>query len=553
MHRWEPPPRKGIGIFPFQNELSTEEHAPAQPAREAPSALAPQPSTVAVVASVQPPTRLTPEVVHHTIVVEDETDDTQMPWKFLGLQSKDGATPPINGTDAAIDHGKPQVPATTPSRGPFRSRVATTPSWNCPLMARLAQESSPAAAVMDRWAKHAAQLVTEHVRKAFVQVRKHLESGAGASCCTPVALMALAGADVSDHDATMQLFEEFISKEVSHIAHVEPDDFRSLAVVTRRICSQLMREPRGRRGHGSHLEREPLEAHHAGLHDFVEWFHTRNKDASPTYVSCPPPAVLLIRNADVVPKDVLRDLLSCFGTTCSGAGIPTLIIFGLRHSPQTHSELLEGRPTVAMQFRETLCLLDEEAVVRDFIEYLASDAGCPFAVSPKLLIWLRDQFMHTSQSVTHMLCALALVAENALSKCPFAVLCEPLDKPKRQSVTKHSPDKACLDRAAVETLFLDRLRDSPQECKDSLLKLLADNACPASTDCPLLTLAQVATATAEAFLWRQQLCRSLAVWDELLCVVQPLARHQVVFGRVRRLEHLLSLSSPFPLTFSTTP
>jgi hypothetical protein len=212
---------------------------------------------------------------------------------------------------------------------------------------------------------------------------------------------------------------------------------------------------------------------------------------------------------------------------------------------------LEGRPTVGIQFRKTVWLLDEEAVVRDFIEYLASDARCPFALFPKLLAWLRDQFNHTYQSVTHMLRALALIVENTLSECPFAAaLCEPLDNnmsstPQRQGrTTKHGPAEARLDRVAVETQFLDRLRESPQECKDVLLKVWADNAAPSSHASPLPTLVQVAATAAEAFLWRQQLCQSLPVWDELLCVVQPLTRHQGAFGRLKRLEHLLSMLWP---------
>jgi len=405
------------------------------------------------------------------------------------------------------------------------------------------------------------RIVSHHVRKAFENLRGHmrmlgvLQPNGEANQVQYLAraditaILALAGSDAADHVATMKQVEQLIRVERpdANVALVSPEDFRNLAWVTRCICDQVMSsgnkyEESGADDDDDEGETEDLDGNeHAGarkvyprasVYDFIDQYQQEQRSG---------PLVLCIQQADGVPKDQLRDMLSCWGTACSDASIPVMVIFGLHHLPQSRFDLLEGEPLVTLSVVNSLCLFNAREVSAEIIEYLAEDDTCPLVLSPDLLTWLRHQFMNVRFSVSYILKVIALLCHQLEMHSPLSTLCL-----VQEEVATGTSSMSSRSSRRLEQAFKTRLGQSPnlvehlkplwpEECS-----IMSEQDTEVLKDC---VCEQGAKVAAQALQWRRRLCASLKVWDELLCAVQPITRHE---ARLRRLVLFLEPVWPKP-------
>ena len=290
--------------------------------------------------------------------------------------------------------------------------------------------TSPMGRIVSRWARQAEDFATGHVREAFAGLWARLQKAAasgGSATNFVTAVLALAGSDTADHEATMQQAEELARADVACVARVGPDDFRSLQLAVRRICFQLTRDG-GRVGAEAYPEEEEDEDAEplrqggcaGGALDFVDWRKERGLTG---------PLVLLISQADTVPKDTMGAVISCWAAACGDNDIPMVVLFGLQQPPQGRFDLLESDPLGNLRLESVGCLFDEDLVCNQLLEHIVSDPSCPLALAPELLQKLRNLFLYTRHSVSYVMKTLALLCEQALSENPLAAaLCPPLDE-----------------------------------------------------------------------------------------------------------------------------
>lgn len=405
------------------------------------------------------------------------------------------------------------------------------PRWRCPLVQQLTTDStSPMGRIVSRWARQAEDFATGNVREAFAGLWARLQKAAasGESATNFVtAVLALAGSDTADHEATMQQAEELARADVACVARVGPDDFKSLQLAVRRICFQLTRDG-GRVGAEAYPEEEEDEDAEpsrqggcaGGALDFVDWRKERGLTGS---------LVLLISQADTVPKDTMGAVISCWAAACGDNDIPMVVLFGLQQPPQGRFDLLESDPLGNLRLESVGCLFDAQLVCHQLLEHIVSDPSCPLALAPELLQKLRNLFLYTRHSVSYVMKTLALLCEQALSENPLAAaLCPPLDETVMPS-----------NKAQLEKVFAARLRKAKGPVLTERLRELRAPEDRGCSENDLLNWA--AEAAAQAILWRRGIIDSFGAWDVLLCATQPTMRYEV---KMRRLCKLLQALWP---------
>jgi hypothetical protein len=406
-----------------------------------------------------------------------------------------------------------------------------------------------------RWAKGAEDIGSRYVCSAFNKLGAHLSAVAKSRRCDDVhAVLALAGADVGDHEATMRLVEGLVRKAVpkAGVALVGPENFRNLSLVMRHITEQLMSgctRPAAatENANAADLEEEVDES------EWPEDLDARQMQRA-SLSACSEklrehgsggPVVLLVERMESVPKDTLRDTLTSLGMALSDENIPLFVIFGLQHPPQDCFDLFEGRPLVNLRLLDSAQLFDARSVSAELLEWLLQDSLSVMALPYGIMDWLRkDRFEYSRQSVSHVLKSLALLCVHFCAGSPCAALCAPIDDSVLQD---HHFNKALLTH-----VFEQRLEESQGVVEHfrPLWEEWSDAAeCSAASASQKQEEAEVAKslakAASDALCWRQRLIASLGVWDALCKAMQPMARHE---PRLRRLGKLLEFleRSHFP-------
>lgn len=427
-----------------------------------------------------------------------------------------------------------------PVRPESRTTMAAQGRWELPLAERLTMSRNGAAAgtVWDHWVQQVEALATRHVEQAFAPVAKQVTSILDGPATNDVqGILALAGADVADHEATMRQVEGLMRKlqPAACLARVGPRNFRSLATVTRSICEQFMAS-RGEsidRGMGEEEAEEcewpeDLDARaiwRAGVMDFADWHRERRPHGLVG------PVVLLVERADAVPPSELRLMLSSWGETCCREGIPIFVIFGLQQQPAGRFDLFEGEPLVCLSLTAATWLFDPLGICSQMLDWLAEDASCPLALPPKILDWLSFWSTTKQKSVTHLMKFLAVMSVQLLADNELGVLCAPLRTPPAPTPLGEEDTMSTLEkRLKAAPALVGKMQDLWSAARTE-----APEVSPAPPHAPQKRL-EVAQAAAKAVSWRHRLAISLRAWDALLCATQPLWRHK---PRVNRLVRLL--------------
>lgn len=441
------------------------------------------------------------------------------PWR---LQTTDSAPTPADAQEQQQGHGQPEPP-----------------SWRCTVLRRLGISMATDTAfghAFAHWARKAETLATNHVRAAFEGGCAGLAAGAeGAAAGTVSTTMALAGTDVADHEATMRLTARLLATSApsARVALVGPSDFRSFALATRRICEQLSGEGSGAADAGDD-EGEDDPPHCSGQDTrklstparLASWLR---RGGSATTV------VILVEQTDSLPKELLRDVLSTWGSACGDHGIPISCLLGLQHSPTGLQSLLGGDCVVPVIHTSAVTLFNAEEVCFEFLCAVAEDEQAPLPLFPEMLMWLRNHFLNSRRSFSRVMKALALLCDEHVSHNPLSAMCIPFVAAAKAG---HVEQPASESASSWKQAFAERLRSS-QELLGRLRELWVTEGAAGEPEGPIddeRLFDGVAEAAATALEWRAQLCRSLKVWDILLCTLQPTARHEL---QVRRMWRLL--------------
>ncbi|CAK0839541.1 unnamed protein product [Prorocentrum cordatum] len=457
------------------------------------------------------------------------------------------------------------------------TRQPEPPSWRCSVVRRLEGSLSPDTAfgqAFAHWARKAEALATNHVRTAFERGCAGLAARAeGVAAGAVSATIALAGTDVADHEATMRLAARLLaaSAPAARIALVGPGDFRSFALATRCICAQLSGEGSGAADVGDDDDGEDDDAPHCSDQKvrrlstparFARWLSRSGSAAA---------VVILVEQADSLPKEMLRGVLSTWGSACGDHGIPISCLLGLQHSPTGLHRLLGGDCAIPVINTSAVTLFNAQEVCYEFLCLVAEDEEAPLPLFPETLMWLRDHFLNSRRSMSRVLKALALLCDEHASQNQLSAICISAmvatnaagqgDVPRRKCVelvgsaaaaaaASLAPEPPEVAPAAAPgpssenayswtQALAERLRGSQE-----LVGCLRDAGFAGRLEGPAdeeRLLNDVAEAAAAALEWRTRLCRSLEVWDILLCTLQPTARHEV---QVRRMWRLLSAVWP---------
>jgi hypothetical protein len=510
------------------------EAGPLQDLAEETGALTPQP-----LPDIQTPPQ-SPRMEEHAV------DDAQVAVEPQAGHAVAAGSPPIV-LDAPwrIDFDKQTA---VPQDWPRVSQACGQPratAWQCAHMQTLKiEESNGAGKVWKRWVQKVEDIAGRHVYEAFSETKAQLFSVIKGSNrhrggSDVHAALALAGSDVADHEATMRQVDCIVRAELPHacVASVAPESFRSLAVVTRHICEQLMGG--SRTGSISKVGTEvvaeegewpedvdPRLLQKAGLGGCLDWYRERQARGVAEGV------VLLIERVEAIPKDLLRDSLTALGNAFCDEGIPFFVILGVQHAPQDCFDLFEGEPLVNMHFLGAACLFDSRKIATDLFEWLLEDSMSMLVLPPNILDWLRrGRFEYGRRSISHIMQSLALLCFHFFQESLFGALCVPLDG----VVAPGSElDKEGLEAAWV-AIFQERLAKAP-EVTSHLVTMWAPWREDETEEQNVEALrAEVAQAAAQAACWRHRLLASFGVWDALCCAAQPMTRHE---ARLRRLCRL---------------
>jgi len=409
--------------------------------------------------------------------------------------------------------------------------------WACSLLQNLClPEGEPYGRVCRRWASFAANFASAHVRQAFGVFRGHIKEfaqgrlGSNGNGSVPI-LLALAGSDTEDHEATMIQAEHLLREELPEActAIVGPSDLRNLAFANRKICEQLLRGQNTAFSveAGADEDAEEDEEVHGVMStmDFVDWRREQGGG----------PIVLLVQSTEAVATDVLKDVLCFWSEACRShqpdSTIPFMVFLGLKQLPSSRSAFFEEEPLPLLHV-DTVQLFDSEKVCSQLWDQLAEDGACPFALSPDALQRLRNTFVYDQQSFSHVLRMLVKLTESALTQNAMASFCLPVH-PKG--------DIPCMERvevcSAVAKHLKNGLASQQRELTQELAQLWPDIDASGS-----LGQAAVDAAT-EAIMWRWKVIDSIKVWEVLLMAADKLTRHVV---RLRRLWKLLDHLWPVP-------
>jgi hypothetical protein len=242
-----------------------------------------------------------------------------------------------------------------------------------------------------------------------------------------------------------------------------------------------------------------------------------------------------VEQADSLPKELLRGVLSTWGSACGDHGIPISCLLGLQHSPTGLHSLLGGDCVVPVIHTSAVTLFNAEEVCFDFLCAVAEDEQAPLPLFPETLMWLRNHFLNSRRSFSRVMKALALLCDEHVSHNPLSALCIPFVAAAKAGRVEQPASEST---SSWKQAFAERLRGS-QELFGRLRDLWGTEGAAGEPEGPIddeRLLDGVAEAAAKALEWRAQLCRSLEVWDILLCTLQPTARYE---PQVRRMWSLL--------------
>lgn len=410
--------------------------------------------------------------------------------------------------------------------------------WGHELYDRLVRsKSSVMARVWARWAQRADKLADEHIRKNFdAVIAERLQDAASRTPSGDLeVVLAVCGSDCADHEATMSHAHRLVREQfpTACLAQVGPEDFKSVAITTKRVCEQLTRGTAAREsrfvtdlheGEAEDAEWWPdggdAQTSCVGLLDFVDWHRRQGSKAGI--------AVLLVERVEATPNGVLLDFLRGFGRACGVYKIPAIVIFGLKALPKERRHLFgRGRETFIV-LSKAVRLFDAQMVCNGLLEDIALDHQS-LPLSPALLQWARKEFLYYHRSVHDTLRALAAVCMEHSKGC-YLVPSGSL------GIEGSGEEFSEAQRPELVQHFFRWFQQAGDVVKERLQRLWR-GAC----DVEPPSASAAAEVAADVALWHRRCCASLPTFDVLLCAADPTSRVEL---RLRRFTHLSSLLWP---------
>ena len=193
--------------------------------------------------------------------------------------------------------------------------------------------AGPSAKLCKHWAQKVCDVAEQRVRSAFsprvegllrsTAARRNQVGAVGGALGSVPLLLALAGSDAEDHDATMSLVETLVREKMptASTALIHPGQLRSLSYANRKIMEKLRREEET-----EECREEDEEAEEDDEDETLEDLQLSLCNGSAA--SGDALTVLFFQAVDAAPKDVLRRVLSFWHASCEESGMPLLVVLG---------------------------------------------------------------------------------------------------------------------------------------------------------------------------------------------------------------------------------
>jgi len=416
---------------------------------------------------------------------------------------------------------------------------------------------SAAVEIWRRWANRAEQLAAEFVAESCQRVVKQFQKAAEQPLRGSITgVLALAGHDVSDHEATIRQSQGILRESMprANMALLWPEDFRNLVSVTRKACEQLMSAStlrsvdflrHGFECDGSDVEDDGevddvdiMDGTRRGFPDFIDWRQDNGRSREPV--------IVVLGQAEQIPKAMLRDFLSGLGCACCDEGIPLLVMFGLSLPPQGRMELLEDEPLVSLNVVDTVKLFDVDSVLQPWLTEMMKDTKSLLVLPPWLIVALGKKYVEQTDccSLSQALATFALLLMELIMRSHTGFLCRPLQEDPIISMKNHTSEaswaqslqsnfKLIIDRGCGEGFLEhpDALSEEGQEWFASYEEAAVSDMAKAKQ-----SLAEVA---AQVAMWRTAVVASLPAWEALLCAAQPTVKQASATWRLQKLLQLL--------------
>eukprot|EP00746_Dinoflagellata_sp_MGD_P166646 gnl/MRDRNA2_/MRDRNA2_96689_c0_seq1.p1 gnl/MRDRNA2_/MRDRNA2_96689_c0~~gnl/MRDRNA2_/MRDRNA2_96689_c0_seq1.p1 ORF type:complete len:813 (+),score=172.50 gnl/MRDRNA2_/MRDRNA2_96689_c0_seq1:101-2539(+) len=440
------------------------------------------------------------------------------------------------------------------NRGRLKSTCNQEDNFSHPCGGRLTPQNAVAWKVWDHWTKYAGSLMDSGVRAELERLCKKVpfvKTGRGKELPT---VLAYCGSDVEDHTLVMNRVEESLADRTSlfeYVVRVGPKQCHTTELAIRSICHAVTRLA-AKAGEGSAApslvvdasdeECETADVNEVGNEgesgqgkevctalDLVHWYKEFHGESTKGQRHI----AILVDQAQIIPKDILRSFLSHWSSAACDEGLPVFVLLGMQMKPDGQHDLLEGEVKPGILPLGAFHLFDARSTCISLLEFLASDFKCPVAVHPDLLKWLRGWVdIEGHLALSGLLKVLGVICRHYFCKTPLSCLGGVFTPLQRSWFTS-------TEEASLMGYVIEAIQANPKLLAELLLALPKDaSASTGSLSKKDMLYHRASHGSARALIWRWRICESLDLWKALVSTAEPQS-FETPLQRMCRLWNLL--------------
>lgn len=410
-------------------------------------------------------------------------------------------------------------------------------NFSHPCSGQLTPQNAVAWKLWDHWTMYAGGVMDSGIRAELDRLCKkvaQMKSGRGKELPT---VLAYCGSDVGDHRLVMDRIEVFLEDYESlfgYVVRVGPRQCHTAEVAIRSICDKVMHKA-AKAGEGtfasasfvdaSDEEYEDADVKHVGTDgvsaqekeictalDLVNWYNEFHVESGQSRRRI----TILVDQAQLIPKDVLRNILShCSSMTCD-EGLPVIVVLGMQMKPDGQHDILEGEVKPGILPLGAFHFFDARSTCISLLEFLALDSRCPLAFDPDLLKWVRAWVDHEGHlSLSGLLKVLGMLCRHYFHDNALSCLGDSSIPMSNLSFTSTATE-------ALVSHFRQVIQGNPSLLPELSLTLSKDpNAGSAPLSKKDLLYQRASQGAACAVKWKQRVCESLSLWNALVLAAEP--------------------------------
>lgn len=425
-------------------------------------------------------------------------------------------------------------------------------SFSHPCSGQLTPQNAVFWKVWDHWTKYAGNIMDSGVRAELDRLCKKvpfIKSGRGKEL--PVVL-AYCGSDVEDHRLVMSRIEESFEDHTSlfeYVVRVGPRECQTTEVAIRSICHALTQPKQKAKARAalslvvdaSDEECETADVNEADCEgesgqgkevctalDLVNWY----KESHGEFNKSQRRIAILVDQAQLIPKDILRSFLSHWSSVACDEGLPVIVLLGMQMKPDGQHDLLEGEVKPGILPLGAFHFFDARSTCILLLEFLASDFRCPLAIHPELLKWLRGWVdIEGHLALSGLLKVLGIICSHYFCKTPLSCL-------GGVSTPLQTSWFTSTEEASLMGYVIEIIQANPSLLPELSLALPKDPNASIGRPKKDMLYHRASDGSARALVWRWRMCESLDLWKVLVSTAEPQS-FETPLQRMCRLWNLL--------------